>query len=274
MARARRPRASSTTSASDRRGRADSVGRHRGRRLQHRARAARARRAERPSRARTAGVPIQVAFEYSDGAGQTFVKKVQAEPDPAVANGPVRWIANGKTVVNNKGKPVLQYEPYFSVERPPLRGAGGGRRLAGHVLRRPGPPRSHRVPGRHAEPRRVLALVQPQLRSDRHRARAGQPLVRRAHGRRPPSADDRAGARRAARCRCSAARRHAGRGPLRQPRPRSHRDRAQPHAVRRSARTATRRWPTGRGWTNASSPSPSSTPKASRCGSATRAAIS
>jgi RHS repeat-associated protein len=58
------------------------------------------------------GVPIQVAFEYSDGAGQTFVKKLQAEP--AVAGGPPRWIANGRTVMNNKGKPVLQYEPYFS----------------------------------------------------------------------------------------------------------------------------------------------------------------
>ena len=29
-------------------------------------------------------------------------------------DGPLRWIANGKTIVNNKGKPVLQYEPYFS----------------------------------------------------------------------------------------------------------------------------------------------------------------
>jgi RHS repeat-associated protein len=62
----------------------------------------------------TAGIPVQVAFEYTDGAGQTFVKKVQAEPDPTLANGPLRWIANGRTVVNNKGKPVLQYEPYFS----------------------------------------------------------------------------------------------------------------------------------------------------------------
>ena len=56
--------------------------------------------------------PLQVALEYSDGAGQAFVKKVQAEPE--LPNGPLRWITNGKTVVNNKGKPVLQYEPYFS----------------------------------------------------------------------------------------------------------------------------------------------------------------
>ncbi|HLG55465.1 MAG TPA: SpvB/TcaC N-terminal domain-containing protein [Vicinamibacterales bacterium] len=59
-------------------------------------------------------IPLQIGFEYSDGAGQPFVTKAQAEPDPAIANGPVRWIANGKTIVNNKGKPVLQYEPYFS----------------------------------------------------------------------------------------------------------------------------------------------------------------
>jgi RHS repeat-associated protein len=60
------------------------------------------------------GIPVQAAFEYSDGAGRVLVKKIQAEPDPAVGNGPLRWIANGRTVVNNKGKPVLQYEPYFS----------------------------------------------------------------------------------------------------------------------------------------------------------------
>ena len=61
-----------------------------------------------------AGLSVQVSFEYSDGAGAAFVKKVQAEPDPAITGGPLRWIVNGKTVANNKGKPVLQYEPYFS----------------------------------------------------------------------------------------------------------------------------------------------------------------
>jgi RHS repeat-associated protein len=57
-------------------------------------------------------IPLQIAFEYSDGSGQSFVKKNQAEP--SASGGPLRWIANGKTIVNNKGKPVLQYEPYFS----------------------------------------------------------------------------------------------------------------------------------------------------------------
>jgi hypothetical protein len=56
--------------------------------------------------------PLQAGFEYSDGMGTVLVKKVQAEPE---ADGqPLRWIATGKTVLNNKGKPVKQYEPYFS----------------------------------------------------------------------------------------------------------------------------------------------------------------
>jgi RHS repeat-associated protein len=57
-------------------------------------------------------IPVQVAFEYSDGAGQAFVKKVRAEAESP--GGPLRCITNGKTFVNNKGKPVLQFEPYFS----------------------------------------------------------------------------------------------------------------------------------------------------------------
>lgn len=60
--------------------------------------------------------PIQVAVEYSDGSGNVLVRKAQAEPDPdsALQDPPLRWIATGKTVLNNKGKPVKQYEPYFS----------------------------------------------------------------------------------------------------------------------------------------------------------------
>lgn len=55
---------------------------------------------------------LQLAFEYSDGSGNVLVKKVQAEPEEE--GGLLRWIANGKTVLNNKGKPVKRYEPYFS----------------------------------------------------------------------------------------------------------------------------------------------------------------
>ncbi|MFE0631568.1 SpvB/TcaC N-terminal domain-containing protein [Streptomyces sp. NPDC058864] len=57
--------------------------------------------------------PVQTAFEYSDGAGNLLVTKVQAEP--ALPGGPLRWVGRGRTVLNNKGKPVKQYEPYFSL---------------------------------------------------------------------------------------------------------------------------------------------------------------
>lgn len=79
--------------------------------------------------------PVQIAFEYSNGLGQIVMKKVQAEPGLAKlvtvnpddtytvsdvdTSAPVpkqlRWIGDGRTVLNNKAKPVKQYEPYFSV---------------------------------------------------------------------------------------------------------------------------------------------------------------
>ena len=55
---------------------------------------------------------LQTGFEYSDGLGSVVVTKVQAEPE--ATGQPLRWVANGKTILNNKGKPVKQYEPYFS----------------------------------------------------------------------------------------------------------------------------------------------------------------
>jgi RHS repeat-associated protein len=55
---------------------------------------------------------VQATFEYSDGTGTVIVRKTQAEP--AGTGLPMRWIANGKTVMNNKALPVKQYEPYFS----------------------------------------------------------------------------------------------------------------------------------------------------------------
>ncbi len=55
--------------------------------------------------------PVQAAFDYSDGSGNLIVKKVQAEPEQP--GGPLRWVASGKAILNNKGKRVKQYEPYF-----------------------------------------------------------------------------------------------------------------------------------------------------------------
>ncbi|MEO6973161.1 MAG: SpvB/TcaC N-terminal domain-containing protein [Rhodoferax sp.] len=60
---------------------------------------------------------IQIGFGYSDGFGREIQKKVQAEPGPVVDQGPIvdpRWVGSGWTIFNNKGKPVRQYEPFFS----------------------------------------------------------------------------------------------------------------------------------------------------------------
>ena len=77
---------------------------------------------------------IQGSLSYSDGFGREIQKKIQAEPGPVPtrdaagkiivgADGqPVltpndvspRWVGSGWTVFNNKGKPVRQYEPFFT----------------------------------------------------------------------------------------------------------------------------------------------------------------
>ena len=60
---------------------------------------------------------IQHAFSYSDGFGRGIQKKIQAEPGPLNDGGPEanpRWVGTGWTIFNNKGKPVRQYEPFFS----------------------------------------------------------------------------------------------------------------------------------------------------------------
>ena len=80
------------------------------------------------------GLRIQASLSYSDGFGHEIQKKIQAEPGPAPqrdANGKIvigadgqpqmtpndvspRWVGSGWTVFNNKGKPVRQYEPFFT----------------------------------------------------------------------------------------------------------------------------------------------------------------
>lgn len=60
---------------------------------------------------------IQLSFSYSDGFGREIQKKIQAEDGPLATGGPIvslRWVGSGWTVFNNKGKPVRQYEPFFS----------------------------------------------------------------------------------------------------------------------------------------------------------------
>jgi RHS repeat-associated protein len=63
------------------------------------------------------GLKIQHSFSYSDGFGREIQKKIQAEPEPLVADESVvspRWVGSGWTIFNNKGKPVRQYEPFFT----------------------------------------------------------------------------------------------------------------------------------------------------------------
>lgn len=63
---------------------------------------------------------LQLSFVYSDGFGREAQTKVQAEPgplDPGNPSSPLldpRWVGSGAKVYNNKGKPVRQYEPFFS----------------------------------------------------------------------------------------------------------------------------------------------------------------
>jgi RHS repeat-associated protein len=63
------------------------------------------------------GLKIQLTFSYSDGFGREIQKKIQAEPGAVAEGGPIvnpRWVGSGWTIFNNKGKPVRQYEPFFS----------------------------------------------------------------------------------------------------------------------------------------------------------------
>jgi RHS repeat-associated protein len=62
---------------------------------------------------------IQHSFSYSDGFGREIQKKIQAEPEKINGlAGPPRWVGSGWTIFNNKGNPVHQYEPFFSVLPP------------------------------------------------------------------------------------------------------------------------------------------------------------
>ncbi|MEQ1506736.1 MAG: toxin TcdB middle/N-terminal domain-containing protein, partial [Myxococcota bacterium] len=53
----------------------------------------------------------QSSWGYSDGGGTVVQTKVAAAPDDT---GTPRFVGTGRTVLNNKGLPVKQYEPFFS----------------------------------------------------------------------------------------------------------------------------------------------------------------
>jgi hypothetical protein len=67
----------------------------------------------------------QESYTYSNGSGGVAMVKAQAHPGKALQVNPdgtvtevdanPRWIGNGRKILNNKGNPVKQYEPYFSI---------------------------------------------------------------------------------------------------------------------------------------------------------------
>lgn len=59
----------------------------------------------------------QYAFAYNDGLGRVVQHKASAAPGPLSDGGATispRWLGSGWTIFNNKGKPVRQYEPFFT----------------------------------------------------------------------------------------------------------------------------------------------------------------
>jgi RHS repeat-associated protein len=58
----------------------------------------------------------QETWAYWDGFGRELQRKALAEPGPLIPGGPTvqRWVGSGWVLYNNKGKPVRQYEPFFS----------------------------------------------------------------------------------------------------------------------------------------------------------------
>ncbi|MCI0392945.1 MAG: FG-GAP-like repeat-containing protein [Acidobacteria bacterium] len=66
----------------------------------------------------------QESYAYSNGGGRIAMMKLQAHPGKAFKVNPdgtkvevdadPRWVGNGRAILNNKGNPVKQYEPYFS----------------------------------------------------------------------------------------------------------------------------------------------------------------
>lgn len=69
------------------------------------------------SRTEHGGSDFLIRYTYSDGGGNVVQEKVSAEdgevPGTSGTVSP-RWVGTGRVVLNNKGLPVKQYEPFFS----------------------------------------------------------------------------------------------------------------------------------------------------------------
>ena len=59
----------------------------------------------------------QYHFGYFDGFGREIQRKARVAPGPITDGGPTtspRWAGSGWTILDNKGRPVRRYEPFFS----------------------------------------------------------------------------------------------------------------------------------------------------------------
>ena len=116
---------------------------------------------------------MQHSFTYSDGFGREIQKKIQAEPGPTRRpDSPLIARAgsdSGWTVFNNKGKPVRQYEPFFSATRHEFEFASTGRCQPDPLLR-PGRARRRHAPSQpHLREGRLRPLAAGDLGRERHR---------------------------------------------------------------------------------------------------------
>ncbi len=62
---------------------------------------------------------LQISFAFSDGLQRVIQSKMLAAPADGPATVPPpgpRWLGSGWTIFNNKGKPVRQYEPFFTYD--------------------------------------------------------------------------------------------------------------------------------------------------------------
>ena len=141
---------------------------------------------------------IQISFSYSDGFGREIQKKIQAEPGDApqrevnvpLPTGDIRpgssplmstanqsrptWRNVGRHrshIFNNKGKPVRQYEPFFSAthlyeEEPEMTDTG----VSPVLFYDPARARSrHAAPQPHLGKGRLRSMAAGDLRRQRHR---------------------------------------------------------------------------------------------------------
>ncbi|WIE52920.1 SpvB/TcaC N-terminal domain-containing protein [Pseudomonas sp. GM17] len=70
---------------------------------------------------------VQYSMQYSDGFSRLVQRQALVDPGPSwqvnadhsvtSTHGAERWVVSGRTIYDNKGNPIKQYEPFFSADR-------------------------------------------------------------------------------------------------------------------------------------------------------------